>query len=120
MILAVLATIRAAQKHLSAAACQRLKAQKRGKVFTWPVFACLGITRVENKRNSLKRKPKMAAKCESQASRGILLGLVTLGSGSLLLTGQQPTPPSVFTSAQAEAGRHAYENTCGKCHTYGL
>src|SRR3954454_10665618 len=67
MILAVLATIRAAQKHLSAAACQRLKAQKRGKVFTWPVFACLGITRVESKRNSLKRKPKMAAKCESQA-----------------------------------------------------
>ena len=40
-----------------------------------------------------------------------------LGSGFLVLTGQQPTPPSVFTLAQAEAGRAAYENTCGKCHT---
>jgi hypothetical protein len=38
----------------------------------------------------------------------------------LVLTGQQPTPPSVFTSAQAEAGSVAYENTCGKCHTYRL
>ncbi len=39
------------------------------------------------------------------------------GAGLFVLTGQQPTPPSIFTSAQAEAGRAAYENTCGKCHT---
>jgi hypothetical protein len=40
-----------------------------------------------------------------------------LGSGFFALTGQQPTPPSIFTLAQAESGRAAYENTCGKCHT---
>lgn len=43
-----------------------------------------------------------------------------LGSGLFILTGQQPTPSGVFTSAQAEAGRRAYENTCGKCHTNTL
>jgi len=50
----------------------------------------------------------------------ILLAVAILGSGRLVLTGQQQTPPGVFTSAQAEAGRTAYENTCGKCHTYTL
>jgi mono/diheme cytochrome c family protein len=39
-----------------------------------------------------------------------------LGSG-LFLTGQQSDSSRVFTSAQAEAGRAAYENTCGQCHT---
>src|SRR5579864_2205970 len=39
MILAVLVPVCAAQKHLSAAACQRSKAQKRGKVFTWRLSA---------------------------------------------------------------------------------
>jgi hypothetical protein len=43
-----------------------------------------------------------------------------LGSGVLALTGQQPNPPRVFTLAQADAGRAAYENTCGKCHTSTL
>jgi cytochrome c553 len=43
-----------------------------------------------------------------------------LGSGLFVLTGQQPTPSGVFTSAQAEAGRLAYERTCGKCHTNAL
>jgi mono/diheme cytochrome c family protein len=42
---------------------------------------------------------------------------VVLGSGLFVLTGQQPAPIRVFTSAQADAGRAAYENTCGKCHT---
>ncbi len=41
-------------------------------------------------------------------------------SGRLVLTGQQKTDPGVFTVTQAEAGRIAYENTCGKCHTYTL
>jgi hypothetical protein len=40
-----------------------------------------------------------------------------LGLGLFVLAGQQPAPPGVFTSAQAEAGRQAYERTCGKCHT---
>ena len=43
-----------------------------------------------------------------------------LGSGLFVLAGQQPTPSGVFTSAQAEAGRAVYENTCGKCHTNTL
>ena len=40
-----------------------------------------------------------------------------VGSGLFVLTGQQSTPPRVFTAAQAEAGRLTYERTCGKCHT---
>ena len=47
-----------------------------------------------------------------------LVGL--LCSGLFVLTGQQPTPSGIFTSAQAEAGRTAYERTCGKCHTNTL
>ena len=47
--------------------------------------------------------------------------LAILGSGLFVLTGQQSAPqiipPPVFTSAQAQAGRTAYERTCGKCHT---
>ena len=42
-----------------------------------------------------------------------------LGSG-LLLNGQAPATPATFTAAQAEAGRTAYENSCGKCHTWTL
>ena len=49
----------------------------------------------------------------------ILFAFVILVSGRFVLTGQQP-PAAVFTAAQAEAGRAAYENTCGKCHTYKL
>lgn len=52
--------------------------------------------------------------------KAILLAVAILGSGRLILTGQQPGTPGVFTSAQAEAGRTAYEHTCGKCHTYTL
>ena len=47
-----------------------------------------------------------------------LLGI--LSSGLFLVTGQQPTPSGIFTSAQAEAGRAAYDRTCGKCHTNTL
>jgi hypothetical protein len=50
----------------------------------------------------------------------ILLAITLAWCGDVMLTGQQPTSPRVFTSAQAEAGRVAYENTCGKCHTYRL
>jgi hypothetical protein len=50
--------------------------------------------------------------------KAILLAGAIVGSG-LILIGQEPPAP-VFTSAQAESGRIAYENTCGKCHTYTL
>jgi hypothetical protein len=49
-----------------------------------------------------------------------LLVLATLGSGCFVITGQQPPSNGVFTAAQAEAGKTAYERTCGKCHTYRL
>jgi hypothetical protein len=61
-----------------------------------------------------------SALVNSVKSRAVLLAIGILCSGRLVLTGQQPTPPSVFTSAQAEAGSVAYENTCGRCHTYRL
>ena len=40
-----------------------------------------------------------------------------LGAGLFVLAGQQPAASGIFTSAQAEAGRTAYERTCGQCHT---
>jgi hypothetical protein len=49
--------------------------------------------------------------------KAMLLAVIIVGSGLFVMTAQQPAPPSVFTAAQAEAGRKAYENTCGKCHT---
>jgi cytochrome c553 len=52
--------------------------------------------------------------------KAIVLAIAALGSGSLALTGQQPASPSMFTAAQAEAGRTAYENSCGRCHTYSV
>ena len=48
----------------------------------------------------------------------LLVGL--LGSGILVLAAQQPNTFGVFTPAQAEADRKAYERTCGKCHTSTL
>ncbi len=48
--------------------------------------------------------------------KALLLSAI-LASGLFALTGQQSTPSGVFTAAQAEAGRLAYERTCGKCHT---
>jgi hypothetical protein len=57
---------------------------------------------------------------DGMKSRASLLAIGILCSGRVVLTGQEPTPPGVFTSAQAAAGRLAYENTCGKCHTYRL
>src|SRR5579862_3621745 len=49
-----------------------------------------------------------------------LLFAAIIGSGLFVLGGQEPAQSSVFTSAQAEAGRKSYENTCGRCHTYSL
>jgi hypothetical protein len=52
--------------------------------------------------------------------KGMLFTSALLGSGLFVLSGQQPDPPAVFTSAQAEAGRIACENSCGQCHTITL
>jgi hypothetical protein len=49
--------------------------------------------------------------------KALLLAAIVLASGLFIVTAQQPAPSSVFTSAQADAGRKAYENTCGNCHT---
>src|SRR5690242_4601565 len=45
---------------------------------------------------------------------------IGLMASMFVATGQKPPSPTVFTVAQAEAGWKAYENSCGKCHTYTL
>ena len=52
--------------------------------------------------------------------KAVFLAIALLGSGRFVLTGQQPATPAVFTAAQAEAGRTAYEHSCGQCHTSRL
>ena len=52
--------------------------------------------------------------------RAVVFAIALVGLGSVILAGQQSTTPAVFTAAQAEAGRTAYENSCGKCHTLTL
>jgi cytochrome c553 len=47
----------------------------------------------------------------------VVFVIALLGSGGFVLTGQQPAAQSVFTVTQADAGRTAYENSCGRCHT---
>jgi hypothetical protein len=46
--------------------------------------------------------------------------LATVIPSIFVLIGQQPASTGTFTAAQAEAGRAAYERTCGKCHTSTL
>ena len=55
--------------------------------------------------------------------RGVLVlaTMLVIGGAATSRPGaQSPAPPAIFTSAQAEAGRTAYERTCGKCHTPSL
>jgi mono/diheme cytochrome c family protein len=40
--------------------------------------------------------------------------------GVTAMSGQQSKESEIFTSAQAAAGRVAYEKTCGRCHTLTL
>jgi mono/diheme cytochrome c family protein len=51
----------------------------------------------------------------------VVLAIALLCSGRFVATGQ-PTArsPAVFTAAQAEAGRTAFENSCAQCHTVSL
>jgi cytochrome c553 len=51
--------------------------------------------------------------------RVVLVGVV-LGAGGSLLPGQEAPRSAVFTLGQAEAGRTAYQKSCGQCHTYTL
>lgn len=50
----------------------------------------------------------------------LILASGMLVPGGIFLTAQQSSPAPVFTAAQAQAGRAAYDHTCGKCHTYKL
>ena len=50
-------------------------------------------------------------------TKGIFFAFGVISSGLFAFSGQPLHPPAIFTSAQAEAGRVAYENSCGKCHT---
>src|SRR5204862_527523 len=49
-----------------------------------------------------------------------LLSVVVLCGAGLFLVSGQTAPAGVFTTAQAKAGRTAYDNACGKCHTSTL
>ncbi len=39
---------------------------------------------------------------------------------AIIVPAQEPQRRAIFTPAQAEAGRVAYEKTCGRCHTFTL
>lgn len=48
------------------------------------------------------------------------LTVATVCSVGMVVFGQQSDGGGIFTSAQAQAGRVAYEKTCGRCHTLTL
>lgn len=50
------------------------------------------------------------------ALSAILLVVATLA----IVSGQQPAPAAVYTAAQAETGRTAYQTTCASCHSGDL
>lgn len=52
--------------------------------------------------------------------KAMAAGIFVAVSGLFVLSGQPPAASGIFTQAQAEAGRVAFENTCGKCHTSSL
>ena len=52
--------------------------------------------------------------------KAVIVALALMGPGLFRVTGQQTSAPGRFTSAQADPGRAAYENSCGRCHTYTL
>ena len=49
-----------------------------------------------------------------------MMAALAASCGFFVLTGQSPAPPAVYTTAQAELGRTAYESSCVKCHTEKL
>jgi mono/diheme cytochrome c family protein len=49
----------------------------------------------------------------------VLFGAM-LSAVGLHLAGQETPRAAVFTPSQAEAGRTAYQKSCGQCHTYTL
>ena len=52
--------------------------------------------------------------------KAVILAIAFVGPALFPVTGQQTPASTVFTGAQAEAGRAAYESSCGRCHTYSL
>ena len=56
--------------------------------------------------------------CGNVNYKRIVFAAGLLVSGFFVLSGQPPEEKAaIFTAAQAEAGRVAFENTCGQCHT---
>jgi mono/diheme cytochrome c family protein len=61
--------------------------------------------------------------CTRTTSHPLSLGALLLTFGSLsLFAGGQPSPSAapVYTAAQADAGRAAYQGTCASCHSADL
>lgn len=52
--------------------------------------------------------------------RTVIVPITLFGTGLFTVTAQKTAPVPVFSAAQAEVGRSAYENSCGQCHTYSL
>jgi len=50
----------------------------------------------------------------------LALTTVLLACCTHSLAAEEPVPSAVFTTTQAEAGRAAYERSCGQCHTYSV
>ena len=48
----------------------------------------------------------------------LIAGILCLAG--TIVSGQEHGGGRIFTAAQAEAGRAAYEKTCGRCHTLTL
>jgi mono/diheme cytochrome c family protein len=46
--------------------------------------------------------------------------VAVVGLEFLVFAGQSDAPPSVFTAAQAAAGKASYESVCVNCHTYAV
>src|SRR5690349_8381989 len=113
MILGIFAPVCAAQKHLSAAACQRSKPQKRGKVFTWPVFACFRSSDVENKRNFLARSPKIHAKCESRVRASRIQRNSASNTSQIVQSLRRPVAQCAKLPLQEK-------QRAGRCGTWGV
>jgi hypothetical protein len=55
-----------------------------------------------------------------ERTRPVYIAIALACAGFITASGEPTARPVVFTLAQAEAGRTAYENSCGKCHTVSL
>jgi len=57
----------------------------------------------------------------SRMFKTVLMTAAALAACALIVcAGQEAKPAAVYTESQAVKGKLAYDNACGKCHTYSL